>query len=643
MKATFVVRLRSPGGRRVLVVEADGRAVVVLPWDGDAFEAWAAARLAGEVDHVELIVSRTPDAPDLVAQVADRLAAALPAGAFTVAPDGDPKAPRGDGFESVPGPPRKAERSVDLALRGTDHAAVPRDRTLAAGGRYHLALQIGGALDGSIFAERPPSIDGTLPASRDGHALEVTVFGMDFIVHGAATQALWLPPADPSLPVSFAIEAPARPGPARLRVVVTHRDHALQSFLVDATVAATEEARDGALIATLEHAATGTFANVGALAPRAVTLVQGDAAPLTSISGKAGAARGGFELRDEVVDAAAARVRAILEEAARAAGAPFGEPPPARDTPARTARVQRFEETIRALAIAGAQLFDGLLVAATDDGQDLLRGLLAQDDATVQIVQGASPVLPWAAVYDGAHGPELDELRGWPVCAGDGCDHGPDTLGTICVRRFWGVRHVIELVSARKVAADAALAVGAPDDRALRIVEGKSLADATFLHDAYVALRDAPGVRWQRDVYEVLADAQRPGVLIALGHFAKEAIDTVPRPLTSAGVASKLRDGRWRTPASIVLLLACESAAPPLDVIAPLARSFAAIGAGAVIGTETTVFHRFSSRVAASLYGRLHAGEPLGRALRAVRRELIADASPLGFALTAFGNADLVL
>jgi hypothetical protein len=570
--------------------------------------------------------------------------------------------------QSVPTVSPPIPRSVDIELRRAVGPGVPHDprapdivaatTRLGAGRRYALCVQIGRVLPGSLFRGRPPALDRLLPPSAAGHHLDVTVFALDFALASPGVQRLWLPRLGGTELVRFLLDAPARPGPARCRVVVSHGDHALQVFVVTAQIAAREErAAEPVLVAALEHAATRRFDNLALLRPRAATAVVNDD-PLGShsITLKRGDRTGTFRFGDDQIRAASAAVRRVLEDAARSGQ--FDEPPPAAGSDAHAARVAAHHAVIRTLAALGANLQLALFDHADPGGRQLLGELLRGADQRLQLIHVArSLVIPWSTLYDGWVPDDLDTSR-LEVCdgvTGDGaaCGHGADER-LVCMRRFWGLRHDVELMLGSAEARDAITSFQIPADRPpLRVLHGRTLQRATFMPAPYVSLLYRPGVPvWDHDVYTLLEPELRPAIVVAMGHFSLttpvpgatvHAIDLIPAALTNIGVSKQaLRLGDWEWPRSIVLLLACSSAVTAADALTGMIDAFAGAGAAAIIGTETTVFPRLSARAACSIVDHLvHGRATLASALRTLRWELVRDASPLGFSFTAYGNADL--
>jgi hypothetical protein len=584
-------------------------------------------------------------------------------------PDPPPPAPR-----APPGPRRRPRprarparspgRAVDLALRaatgrGAPTAVVSPNTSLVAGKRYGVCVRIGARLRGSLFRTPPPAIDPLLPPPVAGKVrrLEVTLFTLDFTAISPSVQALLLPAAGPSDPILFELRAPARAGQARFRVVVSFRDHMLQAFVVTAKIGRrTQRSRARAVDAALECATTEHFTNLEALKPRGATaIINDDPTGRHSITIKRGTTLGTFTFTEDQTRKAVSQARQVLEEAAKSGQ--FDDVP-RRGTPAYVEREASYRAVIRKLAVLGASVKSALFKSGDEAGSAMIAELSGPASEVLQLVHVARAlVLPWAILYDGWL-PRDRKTVDVPVCIGEGADGAPcghtSADKIICVRGFWGLRHDLELLTGRAVATDAVATWQVPSGRAaLGIMQGKSLTGVQYLPACYEQLLARPEVKiWKDDVYALLAAATRPAIFVAIGHFSVameegvpvHAIDLEPEPLTDTGLSDEVErpGGVWEFPHSIVVLLACSSAVPAADALTGMIDAFASARAGAIIGTECTVFPRFSARVASAIYEQLVANRgKLAASLRALRWELAREASPLGFALTAYGNADL--
>jgi hypothetical protein len=98
-----------------------------------------------------------------------------------------------------------------------------------------------------------------------------------------------------------------------------------------------------------------------------------------------------------------------------------------------------------------------------------------------------------------------------------------------------------------------------------------------------------------------------------------------------------------------VLLLGCTTAVP-LKSFQSFTVQFGAMGAAVVIGTIAPVLGRHASRTAEALLEELGAigrdpverkrGVPVGEAIRAVRRRLLARGILMSMSLAAYGDSD---
>jgi hypothetical protein len=151
---------------------------------------------------------------------------------------------------------------------------------------------------------------------------------------------------------------------------------------------------------------------------------------------------------------------------------------------------------------------------------------------------------------------------------------------------------------------------------------------------------------------------------VILGHLAVKAVDgepagerilLFPRETLPADIPPDLwlqpNDIVQRTkddypmvgdPAPLVFLMACDSGATEIAELTGFVTSLADAGAGAVIGTESTVFASLASRFAREVILELWEGErTLGEAVQTFNRRLLRAGIPVPFAFSAVGNTDL--
>ena len=155
-------------------------------------------------------------------------------------------------------------------------------------------------------------------------------------------------------------------------------------------------------------------------------------------------------------------------------------------------------------------------------------------------------------------------------------------------------------------------------------------------------------------VASLFDDAQRPPVLVVLGHHEKRAIAGEPEGprivlpggwLQASDITDhQIEEDRWvAQPRTLALLMACESAAMESDSLNDFVLAFASAGAAAVVGTEVNTFSgiaaEFAREVTAMVW--LNRGTQIGEAIRRFRLALASGRNPLGFVFTAYGSADL--
>ena len=159
----------------------------------------------------------------------------------------------------------------------------------------------------------------------------------------------------------------------------------------------------------------------------------------------------------------------------------------------------------------------------------------------------------------------------------------------------------------------------------------------------------------QGNLLTTLWQPDRPGICIVLGHMATATVQGEPigprivllpgrRFLQDKKIIDFRRThGRWTEPRSVVMVLACTAGTTQPATVTDFMLAFHNAGAGAVVGTECTVFSGLLARFATEVTGALVGGASLGAAMTGFRRRLIREKNPLGFVFNAIGNADLTL
>lgn len=155
----------------------------------------------------------------------------------------------------------------------------------------------------------------------------------------------------------------------------------------------------------------------------------------------------------------------------------------------------------------------------------------------------------------------------------------------------------------------------------------------------------------------------RPAVLVLLSHLSNPgggnaqislAPSAPPGPLTITAkfISSYIVQvgGVWGEPRSLILLMACESAATTMTTLNDFVAAFKDAGAAAIVGTEVPVYTSLATRFAEDLITALRTPDSttkqppgLGAAVQSVAVKLLSEGNPLGLVFTFCGNADLVL
>jgi hypothetical protein len=593
---------------------------------------------------------------------------------------------------------QQQERHVDIALRRLDVGRIggvfvrPHE-SLRRGTAYRLRVQIGRRLRSSLVRGTPPPLDPLLPARAEGegHILHVVVYGLDFRVASATMRRLVLPPHGASDPVEFDVVAPERAGRAGLRVAIyydlpagsraegseaTYHNHLLQSFLFAADVEHEEGPIRGALEteAWLEFSRTARFANLADLTPRLLSLGlnDGPGGGTHTLVAKRGGETQTIHFSEGVIGKQLERVRDLLTDATwddARRGPRFA------DGPRTPHREQEFDRFIRDLARAGRELYHAVWSGSRRPFQDALHDVRAATDEIVQVVRFAQNYLfPWSVLYDfpmprtitGAAPAEV--CRGFERTNADGspyaceqclatCLH-PDKREAVCVYGFWGQRLQIEqLLHTPHQEVDAVTLLDPVREGAVKVAVGLVGGLAASLASE---LASELGTAWVEEIIppadlltELWTDDRRPAILLLVGHYETRDLPGEPSGarLTLPGgswlqadeIIERAQEERrtWAKPHPLILLGCCEGTAADLGTLTGFLSAFADAHAGAVVGSETVVFEglacRFGKEITAALFG----GASLGEAVLRFRRDLLRQASPLGFVFTPYGDAGL--
>jgi hypothetical protein len=547
---------------------------------------------------------------------------------------------------------------------GHDHADWDPNRTLeptrstvfARRRRYTLNVGIGIDWPTDLVSDDAPALDPILPPTDDkSHRLRVAAFSDRVRILSEPSQPLDLPKVGPAGPAQFVVEMPGRVRSARLRVALYYRRHVLQIFDIDLQLDAAERVVDGTAVqVTLAFSRLAQIREVERLPARSLAVATNATARGTHrFMFDEGA---DVSMSERLTDDAQKRVRTALADG-------FKRFDPKRGLPKRT-----FDEVIKSLAQVGAELWDHLDTNATAELSDRFNELRTADRRVLQVVRlHPEFAFPLAILYDWTLPPSVDAIDSAPVCTGtlgdgEACRCGPTSADTVCVRGFWGVRHVIEEIVREQDAQDHVATI-APAGKAAPVLctvgaQGDDQWSQGMLDDLGNALgpdrceRLAAGSSLYARMWD---EVQRPAVLVVVGHLTAKKVGAEPAGpriyidasegwIAPRALNDARRDrGRWAPPSrSIVLLLGCDSAQDALGGVHNFVARLASIGAAAVIATEEKIDTSLAASLSTAVVTSLVDTGP-GESLRRWRADLLTRGNPFGFLFTCFGNVDTVV
>lgn len=296
-----------------------------------------------------------------------------------------------------------------------------------------------------------------------------------------------------------------------------------------------------------------------------------------------------------------------------------------------------------------------------------LRGLMHEPGGAVQFAPNdPDRILPIQLFYDRRLDSGYKTLQ---LCSngsawiGSGADELPCLTGCsepgdtkrVCPAGFWGLRHRVSLTPESQ---DVCRRPGLPPKvslaSGLRGVAGyttdqKVLKAAGAHGNTIKALLKVDRPVYSRDEFQVELEAGPAQVIYFLCHVANH--DTAPElvlgPIGGDGINSTTLTDEWApnlcSGSPLVVLNACNSAAPSPERLLGLVAGFLERGAAGAIGTEITVFVSLAMPFAEHFLQSYVSGVSLGEAIRRARVAMLAKGNPLGLAYIAFGLPELAL
>jgi CHAT domain len=596
-----------------------------------------------------------------------------------------------------PPAPRARTTSV-LVTYPFAEGPLPWGEPLIVGEPYDLVVRIAATAPERARASQPLSEDllAEVFSKHDQVTLAVVVFAdaQDFELPLEAA-ALTLPRVGDSDPVRLRV-VPKRSGSLRLRACVFHRGALIQSVLVELEARARGELAEVPLRTTVDYAASTDFALLDDLAAPLMTVLTNAAQTHDTSDGRhwlAVYASGGALPADHHLKTFSSlefteRARLLRKELANAVSGSNG-----RYAPLDPTNLGWRKARIVALARQGYEIFDALFT-----GANVAPHLRDPGVVSIARCQLESTSLPWAALYDEyidtgrpndlalcdvfvqqVEANEWNDDDGMRVVrrkvdllddpakcrAQKSCPLADKRLRdvTVCPFGFWGLRHQIEQPLQRvqpradgrvpdelvqpSFSATTAIERISPDGSAI-IMGYDSVIDQSGSHASEIQRVAGTPMPVTTDRWRVLAWLQEGGYPLfylfchgedSQGAFQLRFGPDEPRYIRSANLRT---DSRW--PANgLVFLNGCTSVALTPERIHGFLDKLRLLGATGVVGTEVEIGDLVARPIARKLIARLLAGETIGAAFMAVRRDLLRDLNPLGLAYTFHAPAALHL
>ena len=236
----------------------------------------------------------------------------------------------------------------------------------------------------------------------------------------------------------------------------------------------------------------------------------------------------------------------------------------------------------------------------------------------------------------------------------EGCSE-PDDDKRVCPAGFWGMRHLVGVTPSPDDVCRRGLPPKVSLERELQGVAGfttdEKVRDAAGRdHETKIqALLRVDRTAYSRDQVKAQLETVPAQVAYFLCHVSH--YDTVPQlvvgPIDGPGIDYTTLVDLW-TPdlcagSPLVVLNACNSAAPSPERLLSLVRGFLECGAAGAIGTEITVFVSLAVPFAEHFLQSYVRGVELGEAIRRARVAMLGKGNPLGLAYIAFGLPELAL
>jgi hypothetical protein len=613
--------------------------------------------------------------------------------------DGAPKTPAMSPPPQLEPVQQRADRYVNTDFAAVQQPDMPLDRKqpLQPGESYFFRLNVG-ELEATSIEATPAQLPDFI--TRHDVDLVIALFSESFAIEqpngvlSVPASGLATVKAPASLPsgmaadarlarerLLFRLTAPAQAGRADLRVNMYCNGMLVQSRLVTAVIGAGQplNAAGAMRSSTLDFNLSPSLApsHLGDIEPHALSLMlnsNGDGTHAFRVFAQDGneifqnsATMSPTELADLI-----SQGRNVMQQVSWGYIGPWDQKTPYRyETP--EAAESNWRADVIALAVQGYRLYDNRIrsLAGSATNEDKLRELL-RAPSVIQLANkvSANDVAPIAMFYDYdlftqsqqalTICPQFEEslnsgrdLLGEPCFQGD-CPNREGHVSVVCPSGFWGFRHDIGMPWP---------APGGPEMAKSIAFSGEPLVDIAYFQFERLGnhLDQLGGLGFQIQRQEGLELAIRmfkstnPQVVYFYCHGVTiKQTDQTSIPALMIG--SKATPGfidttsfrpfriRWPQARPLVIINGCHTTDIAPDQALSFVKTFIEyVEAAGVIGTQVTIFEPLAQRFAESFLQAFRAGDPLGRAVRKARLQLLAQRNPLGLVYQPFAYAGLKL
>jgi hypothetical protein len=588
--------------------------------------------------------------------------------------------------------------NTDFAAEGQPDKAIDRRQPLQPGQPYFFRLNVG-ELEAATTIEAAPAqlpdfitkqdVELVIVLFSERFAIEqptgvlsVPAIGLATVKTPASLPSGMSPAAELAQErLLFRVAAPADAGRADLRVNMYCQGLLVQSRLVTAVVGAGEplNAAGAMRSSVLDFDLSPALApsHLGDIAPHKLSLMLNSGSDGTHafrVFGQDGGEvfQNSATLSPNQLTNLLNQSRNVLQQVAWGFMGAWDQKAPYRYEQPSAAQ-SNWRADVVALAVQGYRIYDSRIrnLAGTAADEDKLRDLL-RTPGMVQLasIDTASDVLPIALIYDYDLDtqnpqalticPQFEEslksgrdLLGEPCFLGN-CPCRTEQYTVVCPSGFWGFRHDIGMPWSASGGPEMAKTIAYSGDPQVDIAyyQFPSLGDHL---EKLAALGFQAQRQDGRDPTIQMFKSTEPQVVYFYCHgvtIKQDAQTSIPALMIGSQSTPgffdtsnfRARRIRWPQARPLVIINGCHTTDISPDQALSFVQTFIEyVEAAGVIGTQITIFEPLAQRFAETFLQAFRAGEPLGRAVRRARLDLLAQYNPLGLVYQPFGYAGLKL